>query len=755
MACARAALSCFESDDCLAGWFHGSIGREEGEHILTTVEPGGYLIRFSEAKPKSLTLSYKGRSGSCSIKNVMIFNLGTCYSLSNGSGSSSGGVSPTKEGIISPRDALRQGIGHHHNHHSPLNGGSSTSSDQSSQRSSRSAKKDVETFATISEFLNRHTSKMKFSVVSDLSRMCRDEVETERLNAAVALPRAELSVLNSSVSGSEGNGGGDDDVVDEDDCVQGSDWREIRPTELIMPSLEGAPSEVENNLYSTFVEPLPNHQERPLTAKSPSQMWGHDVNNIEEQQQSMMISPAFGDAGEVGDAYGSFESDFQVSTPSKLVPKEAHPPSHTTAETEAFTEIESYLHSANSALEQNDLEVTSLLIRSLRLLTDAPSFKQSGGGQMAKELKERVSILEESYERACDGGVKPKLTKAFLESVKGMANKGDGAAALEKMPKEMISADDGSGLALKMHALRLRGDLIMMQKFVNLEEAMQSYCEARDIATKLLDDEEEIFGIALGLYRAESTSESTPESTSSSHTLKILQQIHAALCDVAERQRNFGDMIENNALAIGTTFSLASRTTLLEKLRASDEVEVLNELEKHEGEVREEAMSSGIRCFTRSKELQGGEKISCLQESVSHLNRAITASRLCGDWTLEARATGNLGTVMNHLSQAGIAPKSSVFHLMAQSLCIFRLAETASPGIRNNYSNPERTILHNLVLHLEGSEKYRLAKRFCAVQLEIQISRDNIKQVKKRLDGLNAKLFQPKGTPPRKISNKT
>jgi len=141
VACARAALCCFDDDtNCLHPWFHGTIPRSKGDDLIKNAELGSFLVRFSEAKPKCMTLVYRGRAGG---KNIIIFNLGTCFGLTDR-------PSPLSRNASSPK----------------------------------SPSSSSETFETISDFLERH-SKLKFPISSRLHMICLDEMETEEVNEVI------------------------------------------------------------------------------------------------------------------------------------------------------------------------------------------------------------------------------------------------------------------------------------------------------------------------------------------------------------------------------------------------------------------------------------------------------------------------------------------------------------------------------------------------------------------------------------------
>jgi tetratricopeptide (TPR) repeat protein len=293
-------------------WFHGAISRSKSESLLKNKLPGSFLIRFSEAKPRSLTLAYVGSTG---IRNIMIFNRSTHFSLSE--------------------------------------------------------RGDGEDFATITEFLNRH-GKLRNPVESNLWEMCGDEIETERIKALHENVKGtgsgrrhkgnyDTSSDNDTNDGSDNTGvGGDDDdddvdrtdddyddgnlngggVHNDDDDDDDDSQGYMNLDNVDVSSTVGQPLQRENGLsVNTYISPQSNiggnyphnslHNSggnrakpspeqatptnhfvttpRPNSAKSPSIHWGHDINDIPAQKRSMQSTPVLSQ-----DPYGSFERDAEA-----------------------------------------------------------------------------------------------------------------------------------------------------------------------------------------------------------------------------------------------------------------------------------------------------------------------------------------------------------------------------------------------------------------------------------------------------------
>ncbi|KAG6976109.1 hypothetical protein JG688_00001688 [Phytophthora aleatoria] len=84
-------VACFCVNRELVPWFHGEIGRDEAESVLSTRErsDGAFLVRFSESHPTKFTLTYlkvhsasSNTPGRRELKNCLVNNLGmTGYAL--------------------------------------------------------------------------------------------------------------------------------------------------------------------------------------------------------------------------------------------------------------------------------------------------------------------------------------------------------------------------------------------------------------------------------------------------------------------------------------------------------------------------------------------------------------------------------------------------------------------------------------------------------------------------------------------------
>ncbi|GMI36633.1 hypothetical protein TrCOL_g9954 [Triparma columacea] len=318
VACARAALCCFDDDtNCLHPWFHGTIPRSKGDDLIKNAELGSFLVRFSEAKPKCMTLVYRGRAGG---KNIMIFNLGTCFGL-------------TDKPSPSP---------HSRNASSP-----------------KSASSSSETFETISDFIQRH-SKLKYPVTSKLQMICLDEMETEKVNKVVPKNIEQRDGEgdgdddddndNPDHHGSTKHRNDDDDDNDDDDGALRSDasqnYLNIAPhfrspatpatnpgsdrdSDLLSFHRPQHPPSVHHysptydeptNHYVPMPLPDPN-LERPQTAKSPSHHFGADVDDVLAQRMSMLSTPSEGQE----EIYGRFGAAGGVPSHSSHPPQQHEP----------------------------------------------------------------------------------------------------------------------------------------------------------------------------------------------------------------------------------------------------------------------------------------------------------------------------------------------------------------------------------------------------------------------------------------------
>lgn len=84
-------VACFCKNRQLVPWFHGEIGRDEAERVLSKEKynDGTFLVRFSESQPTNFTLTYMrihsknaNTPGRREFKNCLVSNLGTAgYAL--------------------------------------------------------------------------------------------------------------------------------------------------------------------------------------------------------------------------------------------------------------------------------------------------------------------------------------------------------------------------------------------------------------------------------------------------------------------------------------------------------------------------------------------------------------------------------------------------------------------------------------------------------------------------------------------------
>ena len=182
------------------------------------------------------------------------------------------------------------------------------------------------------------------------------------------------------------------------------------------------------------------------------------------------------------------------------------------------------------------------------------------------------------------------------------------------------------------------------------------------------------------------------------------------------------------------------------------------ELEKYSSDAASSWMSSAMRSFAKSKSIVEsgnggtGERRAYLLECVENLRNSIKSSRLVGDLGLEARALGNLGTVLIHLldDDTALIEEKEVFATMAECLCCFRIKDQGVGGLRSNrnnggtrnYTRSESQILNNLILHLSSRDHFYLdvAKKLCNVQLGMQVDKAKMETVRKRIETIDKQL---------------
>ncbi|KAF1794436.1 Tetratricopeptide repeat [Phytophthora cactorum] len=136
-------VACFCVNRELVPWFHGEIGRDEAESVLSTRErsDGAFLVRFSESHPTKFTLTYlkvhsasSNTPGRRELKNCLVNNLGmTGYALT---------------------EAVRRG-----------GAGSSVR-----QR----------TYPSIGAFIQSSSGRLKYGVASEFSATCNQELAMVR-----------------------------------------------------------------------------------------------------------------------------------------------------------------------------------------------------------------------------------------------------------------------------------------------------------------------------------------------------------------------------------------------------------------------------------------------------------------------------------------------------------------------------------------------------------------------------------------------
>ncbi|EEY63953.1 uncharacterized protein PITG_02464 [Phytophthora infestans T30-4] len=136
-------VACFCINRELVPWFHGEIGRDEAESVLSTRErsDGAFLVRFSESHPTKFTLTYlkihsasSNTPGRRELKNCLVNNLGaTGYALT---------------------EAVRRG-------------GARASVRQ-------------RTYPSIGAFIQSSSARLKYGVASEFSSKCNQELAAVR-----------------------------------------------------------------------------------------------------------------------------------------------------------------------------------------------------------------------------------------------------------------------------------------------------------------------------------------------------------------------------------------------------------------------------------------------------------------------------------------------------------------------------------------------------------------------------------------------
>ncbi|KAF4128713.1 Tetratricopeptide repeat [Phytophthora infestans] len=136
-------VACFCINRELVPWFHGEIGRDEAESVLSTRErsDGAFLVRFSESHPTKFTLTYlkihsasSNTPGRRELKNCLVNNLGAAgYALT---------------------EAVRRGGAH--------------------------ASVRQRTYPSIGAFIQSSSARLKYGVASEFSSKCNQELAAVR-----------------------------------------------------------------------------------------------------------------------------------------------------------------------------------------------------------------------------------------------------------------------------------------------------------------------------------------------------------------------------------------------------------------------------------------------------------------------------------------------------------------------------------------------------------------------------------------------
>ncbi|GMH88011.1 hypothetical protein TL16_g11029 [Triparma laevis f. inornata] len=811
VACVRAAMSVFDNG-AVRPWFHGTISRDTGDQLMSMAENGSYLVRFSEAKPKCLTLVYKGSRGRC--KNIMIFNLGNCFGLTDAS---------SKSGTP------------------------------------RSSADSVETFDTINDFLVRH-EKLKYAVPSTLYKHCLDEMETEKLRSVVG--KSDHPQHSSSDDDSE------PEYMNADSSVIGVGV----PTSLSLkippnpdPDVDSSDGEGDenNNVQERYIENL----ERPSTAKSPSSNFGHDVNDTLALKMSMLTSPPtpdnskspppdFGIYGQTNinnhhlsqfsstqeSPYGSFGGAFPQSIPQSPARANKHslpadspygsfggieesflhsPPAHAQSadphhqsskkydpnsqfagesvntqptKTNAgptstsptpnppnlpptHAEFLSYLESAQSALEEDDLDVSALLLRSLERLTRSSIFNNFPLAEpymkQFRSLQNRLKSKQDSLE------LRDELVPEILDNAKHLATSGELTEALTLIiPHTTLSSPiPSTSPQLRAQAYRLRGDLNMLifvnsQDFSNttalglddpvdspyLDSAEQSYLRSLTLAEKCMKKSKEMEETLAKIYGVKELKSFRPltllshvggdNSSPNFSYWNLSQANHIRLCDISRRRRNWPKFFKRKASVLSRTLTSSKRLEIITKMMAERKLEkqhLLGEdetddeftqwLERYAGlGIAESHFNKGMSTFstfTRTPKTSPTH-LPLLQTSITYFQKSLVSSLLSLSPLIEARASANLATCYHH---AGESRKSVINYL--KSCLAFRIYENNET---KKVGSSEKRILNALTLRLNDVRDYRTSRVFCLVQLKVASSKSNVEVLKERLCGIDVKI---------------
>ncbi|GMH69649.1 hypothetical protein TrST_g3778 [Triparma strigata] len=820
-ACVKAALSVFE-DGAVRPWFHGTISREKGDQLISMAENGSFLVRFSEAKPKCLTLVYKGSRGRC--KNIMIFNLGSCFGLTDAS---------SKSGTP------------------------------------RSTADSVETFDTINDFIARH-EKLKYAVPSTLYKHCLDEMETEKLRSVVGKSDPEHESSDDDSEPEYMNA--DSSVVglslkippNPDPDVDSSDGEgEIeehqRYIEMPAVNLAPPPHAVPFNAPPANHLALNQNLERPSTAKSPSSNFGHDVNDTLALKMSMLTSPPtpdntnspppdfgiygqtninemnlsqlstaqeespYGSFGEVSphqmpkspvrankhslpadSPYGSFQDTFSPPPPihaqgqaqdqSHADPHQKHDPysqfaspappapvptpAPTPPSPPAHTEFLSYLESAQSALEEDDLDVCALLLRSLERLTRSSVFNSLPLAEphmkQFRTLQARLKNKQDSLDQ------QNELVPEILDKAKHLATSGEHEEALALITPHtpLTSPVQRSSPQLRAQAYRLRGDLNMLG-FVNkeeeeataslglddpvdspyLDEAEQSYLRSLALAEKCMKKSKEMEENLAKIYGVKELKSFRPmtllsqvggdNSSPNFSYWNLSSANHIRLCDISRRRRNWPKFFKRKALVLSRTLTAAKRQEIITKMmsdrkqarskalgEASSDVddEFTQWLERYAGlGVAESHLNLGMSSFSAFSKSPPSSptRPSLLLTAISHFRKSQTSALLSLSPLIEARASANLATCHHH-SQS---PHHSITNYLRSCLA-FRILG----GVDGPVSASEKRVLNALTLRLNEVKSYNTSRVFCLIQLKYANSKSNVEVLKERLSRIDERL---------------
>jgi len=185
-----------------------------------------------------------------------------------------------------------------------------------------------------------------------------------------------------------------------------------------------------------------------------------------------------------------------------------------------------------------------------------------------------------------------------------------------------------------------------------------------------------------------------------------------------------------------------------------DAEEIRQEMSCYNGTNSSNYMKIGIEHFSASKKITETDqadlenKTRRLKLAEKNLMLAVRAGRLTGDSSGEARALGNLGTVKFHLSKL-VNDELDFKEMLARSLVLFRIGDNQNQNqVEKNYSDAEKVVLHNLVLHLMSAENWFVARSMALVELKMQVKKEGLDRVRGKLEIIDDKLKLKRVPPP-------